>query len=83
MARAETLLRESVCVALFASLLLTSCGSAPKVSEPVLRKQALDTEADGVAEAGGGVKVVVAQDGTLERIDAHARKEATPVGNPS
>lgn len=54
MARAETLLRESVCVALFASLLLTSCGSAPKVSEPVLRKQALETEADGAKRYARG-----------------------------
>jgi len=54
MARAETLLRESLFAAMFAALLLTACGSAPKVSEPLLRKQAQEAESDGARRHARG-----------------------------
>ncbi len=52
MARAE--LRDSICAALLAALLLAACGSAPKVSEPLLRKQAVEAEADGAKRYARG-----------------------------
>jgi hypothetical protein len=53
--RAESFLRRtSRCAALWATLLLTACGSAPKVSEPVLRKQAQEAEADGARRYARG-----------------------------
>ena len=55
MLRAEFLPRRaSLCAALLASLLLAACGSAPKVSEPVLRKQAQEAEADGARRYARG-----------------------------
>jgi tetratricopeptide (TPR) repeat protein len=53
--RAESFLRRaSFGTALLATLLLTACGSAPKVSEPVLRKQAQEAEADGARRYARG-----------------------------
>jgi tetratricopeptide (TPR) repeat protein len=46
--------RESIVAVLFAALLLAACGSAPKVSEPVLRKQAQETERDGARRYARG-----------------------------
>jgi tetratricopeptide (TPR) repeat protein len=40
--------------ALLASLLLAACGSAPKVSEPLLRKQAQEAETDGARRYARG-----------------------------
>ena len=46
--------RESIVAGLVAALLLASCGSAPKVSEPALRKQAQETERDGARRYARG-----------------------------
>jgi tetratricopeptide (TPR) repeat protein len=55
MVRAEFFLRRaSVGAALAATLLLAACGSAPKVSEPVLRKQAQEAETDGARRYARG-----------------------------
>jgi hypothetical protein len=47
-------LRNSICATLLAALLLAACGSAPKVSEPILRKQAQEAEADGAKRYARG-----------------------------
>lgn len=52
MARAE--LRKSVCAALLAAAQLAACGSTPKVSEPLLRKQAQEAESDGARRYARG-----------------------------
>lgn len=54
MLRAEIFLRRTSLGALLASLLLSACGSAPKVSEPPLRKQAQETETDGARRYARG-----------------------------
>ena len=54
MSRASLSLWQSILAALFASLLLAACGSAPKVSEPALRKQAQETERDGARRYARG-----------------------------
>ena len=41
----------------------------------------MDAQANGVAETGGGVKLIVTQDGAFEGIGSHAGEEAAPVGN--
>ena len=53
MSRARPALRGSLC-ALCAALLLAACGSAPKVGEPALRKQAQETERDGARRYSRG-----------------------------
>lgn len=52
--RAEIFLRRTSLCALLASLLLAACGSAPKVSEPLLRKQAQEAETDGARRYARG-----------------------------
>ena len=54
MSRARFSPRESIVAGLFAALLLAACGSAPKVSEPALRKQAQETERDGARRYARG-----------------------------
>ncbi len=54
MARADFSPRNSICAAWLAALLLAACGSAPKVSEPILRKQAHEAEADGAKRYARG-----------------------------
>ena len=54
MSRARFSPRESIVAGLFAALLLAACGSTPKVSEPVLRKQAQETERDGARRYARG-----------------------------
>lgn len=55
MTRTESSVRRcSLFVALLASMLLASCASTPKVSEPALRKQAHEAEADGARRYARG-----------------------------
>lgn len=52
MARAEV--RKSLYAAVLAALLLAACGSTPKVSEPLLRRQAQEAESDGARRYARG-----------------------------
>jgi tetratricopeptide (TPR) repeat protein len=54
MLRAELFPRRASLCALLASLLLSACGSAPKVAEPLLRKQAQEAETDGARRYARG-----------------------------
>lgn len=54
MSRARFSQRQPLLAALCASLLLAACGSAPKVSEPALRKEAQQAERDGAQRYARG-----------------------------
>ncbi|MDP1733494.1 MAG: hypothetical protein Q8L44_03925 [Sulfuritalea sp.] len=54
MSRARSPRHGSILAAAFAALLLAACGSAPKVSEPALRKQAQEAERDGARRYARG-----------------------------
>lgn len=70
MVRADSAPRHRArCVALFASLLLAACASPPKVSEPLLRKQAHEAAADGARRyARGDYAGAVRSFGTASRL---------------
>jgi tetratricopeptide (TPR) repeat protein len=54
MLRADIFLRQTSLCALTALLLLSACGSTPKISEPPLRKQAQEAETDGARRYARG-----------------------------